>query len=55
MKRYFGSLSFYLLFRTLYAAETSRNRQIQCEPFLMEKDEEDVKIREGFFMSRNSL
>ena len=38
----------YLLFRTLHAAKTSRNRQIQCSLFLMEKDEKCVTIHEAF-------
>ena len=38
----------YVLFRTLYAAKVGRNRQIQYTPFLMEKDEEHVKIHEAF-------
>ena len=38
----------YVLFRTLCAAKTGRSRQIHCFPFLMEKDEEHVKIHEVF-------
>ena len=37
-----------MLFRTLCAAKVGRNRQIQYTPFLMEKDEEHVKIHEVF-------
>ena len=38
----------FVLFRTLYAAKTSRNRQIQCTSNLMENDEKRVKIHEAF-------
>ncbi len=38
----------YLLFRTLHAAKTRRDRQIQCSLFLMEKDEKCVTIHEAF-------
>jgi hypothetical protein len=41
-------MTVYMLFRTLYAAKADRNRQIQSNPFLMEKDEEHVKIHEVF-------
>lgn len=43
-----ASMPKYVLFRTLSAAKTGRDRQIQCNPFLMEKDEEHVKFREAF-------
>ena len=38
----------YLLFRTLYAAKTGRNRQIKCTSHLMENDEKHVRIHEVF-------
>jgi len=45
----------YMLFRTLYAAKTSRNRQIQCTSHLMENDEKRVKIHEAFHEHGHSL
>jgi hypothetical protein len=42
------SLTDYVLSCILYAAKSDPNRQNQCSQFLMEKDEEYVKIHEVF-------
>ena len=45
----------YVLFRTLYAEKRSRNRQIHCPTYLMEKDEKLVRIHEAFSIAEHSL